>query len=110
MSGGPDKEPVDGLEDGALVLPVPAQERSLSLAEPPEPAPPRSWRERWRCFPWRNTAHTLRERFREDRLGVTASSLTFTTVLALVPFSRWRWRCSRRSPSSRACRSCWNAG
>jgi membrane protein len=86
MSGGPDKEPVDGLEDGALVLPVPAQERSLSLAEPPEPAPPRSWRERWRCFPWRNTAHTLRERFREDRLGVTASSLTFTTVLALVPF------------------------
>lgn len=37
-------------------------------------------------FPWRNTAHTLRERFREDRLGLTASSLTFTTVLALVPF------------------------
>ncbi len=86
MSGGPEKEPVDGLEDGALALPVPAQERSLSLAEPPEPAVPRSWRERWRCFPWRNTAHTLRERFREDRLGVTASSLTFTTVLALVPF------------------------
>ncbi len=37
-------------------------------------------------FPWRNTAHTLRERFREDRLGLTASSLTFTTILALVPF------------------------
>ena len=37
-------------------------------------------------FPWRVTAHTLRERFREDRLGLTASSLTFTTVLALVPF------------------------
>ena len=37
-------------------------------------------------FPWKNTAHTLRERFREDRLGLTASSLTFTTVLALVPF------------------------
>ena len=37
-------------------------------------------------FPWRITAHTLRERFREDRLGLTASSLTFTTVLALVPF------------------------
>lgn len=37
-------------------------------------------------FPWKNTALTLRERFREDRLGVTASSLTFTTTLALVPF------------------------
>ena len=38
-----------------------------------------------RRFPWRNTAHTLRERFREDRLGITASSLTFTTIMALVP-------------------------
>jgi membrane protein len=38
-----------------------------------------------RRFPWRNTAITLRERFREDRLGQTASSLTFTTVMALVP-------------------------
>jgi len=37
-------------------------------------------------FPWRTTAHMLRERFREDRLGVTASSLTFTTLRALVPF------------------------
>ncbi len=36
-------------------------------------------------FPWRNTAAVLRERFREDRLGLTASSLTFTTVIALVP-------------------------
>jgi membrane protein len=36
-------------------------------------------------FPWRNTAVTLRERFREDRLGVTASSLTFTTTISLVP-------------------------
>jgi len=39
-----------------------------------------------RRFPWRNTAVTLRERFREDRLGLTASSLTFTTTIALVPF------------------------
>ncbi len=38
-----------------------------------------------RTFPWRNTATVLRERFREDRLGLTASSLTFTTVIALVP-------------------------
>ncbi len=37
-------------------------------------------------FPWASTAHTLRERFREDQLGLTASSLTFTTTLALVPF------------------------
>ncbi len=36
-------------------------------------------------FPWRSTVHTLRERFSEDRLGVTASSLTFTTTIALVP-------------------------
>ncbi len=36
-------------------------------------------------FPWRNTATTLRERLREDQLGLTASSLTFTTTLALVP-------------------------
>src|SRR3954466_2317449 len=37
-------------------------------------------------FPWRSTAQTLRERFREDRLGLSASSLTFTTTIALVPF------------------------
>src|SRR5215218_5068358 len=37
-------------------------------------------------FPWRSTALTLRERFREDRLGLSASSLTFTTTIALVPF------------------------
>jgi len=36
-------------------------------------------------FPWKNTAITLRERFRDDRLGLTASSLTFTTTIALVP-------------------------
>ncbi len=36
-------------------------------------------------FPWRGTALTLRARFREDRLGLTASSLTFTTTIALVP-------------------------
>ena len=37
-------------------------------------------------FPWVPTAQTLRERFREDRLGLSASSLTFTTTIALVPF------------------------
>lgn len=38
-----------------------------------------------RVFPWRETGRTLLERFREDRLGNTASSLTFTTVISLVP-------------------------
>lgn len=37
-------------------------------------------------FPWRGTALTLRDRFREDHMGLTASSLTFTTSIALVPF------------------------
>lgn len=37
-------------------------------------------------FPWLTTLLTLRERFREDRLGLSASSLTFTTTIALVPF------------------------
>ena len=36
-------------------------------------------------FPWRITAQTLWERFREDRLAVTAGSLTFTTTISLVP-------------------------
>jgi len=45
-----------------------------------------TWLAQLAHFPWRTTAHMLRERFREDRLGVTASSLTFTTLLALVPF------------------------
>lgn len=38
-----------------------------------------------RSWPWLDTFVTLRYRFREDRLGVTASSLTFTTLIALVP-------------------------
>ena len=37
-------------------------------------------------FPWRNTLRTLQTRFSQDQLGLTASSLTFTTLLALVPF------------------------
>jgi membrane protein len=36
-------------------------------------------------WPWLDTLQTLRARFREDRLGVTASSLTFTTLISLVP-------------------------
>ena len=59
----------------------------------PNPTPRRTWPERLETlrksllhFPWKNTVLTLRERFREDRLGLTASSLTFTTTIALVPF------------------------
>ncbi|MCZ8074790.1 MAG: YihY/virulence factor BrkB family protein, partial [Paucibacter sp.] len=36
-------------------------------------------------WPWRLTVHSLRERFREGRLGLTAGSLTFTTLISLVP-------------------------
>jgi membrane protein len=38
-----------------------------------------------RAWPWYETVRTLRQRFREDRLAVTAGSLTFTTLIALVP-------------------------
>jgi membrane protein len=41
--------------------------------------------DRLSAFPWRSSAQALRQRFREDRLGLTASSLTFTTTIALVP-------------------------
>ncbi len=37
-------------------------------------------------FPWGETAYTLRARFRDDQMGLTAGSLTFTTSIALVPF------------------------
>ncbi len=36
-------------------------------------------------WPWLDTLRTLRQRFREDRLGLTAGSLTFTTLISLVP-------------------------
>ena len=40
-----------------------------------------------RSWPWLDTLHTLRERIREDRLGLTAGSLTFTTLISLVPLA-----------------------
>ncbi|APW42283.1 YihY family inner membrane protein [Rhodoferax saidenbachensis] len=46
----------------------------------------RVWLQDVAKVPWLDAATTLRERFREDRLGLTASSLTFTTTIALVPF------------------------
>ena len=44
------------------------------------------WLSDVRSVRWRDAIVTLRERFREDRLGLTAGSLTFTTTIALVPF------------------------
>lgn len=38
-----------------------------------------------RSWPWFETARTLRRRFREDALGLTAGSLTFNTLITLVP-------------------------
>ena len=37
-------------------------------------------------FPWKRVALNLKERFKGDQLALTASSLTFTTIIALVPF------------------------
>lgn len=37
-------------------------------------------------FPWRPAARTLGARLGEDRLALSAGSLTFTTTIALVPF------------------------
>src|SRR5262245_47912452 len=38
-----------------------------------------------RTWPWADTWHTMRQRFVEDHLGLTAGSLTFTTLVGLVP-------------------------
>ena len=46
----------------------------------------RVWLQDVARVPWLHAATTLRARFREDHLGLTASSLTFTTTIALVPF------------------------
>ncbi|MBH9575700.1 YihY family inner membrane protein [Inhella proteolytica] len=43
-----------------------------------------SWRD-LRRWPWRESAAGLQARFTELRLGVTAGSLTFTTLISLVP-------------------------
>jgi membrane protein len=44
------------------------------------------WLPDFKHIPWLTAGRTLLERFREDRLGMQASSLTFTTTMALVPF------------------------
>ncbi len=42
---------------------------------------------RLQAWPWLGTALTLARRFREDRLALTAGSLTFTSVISLVPLA-----------------------
>jgi membrane protein len=42
---------------------------------------------RLQAWPWLGTLLTLVRRFREDRLALTASSLTFTSVISLVPLA-----------------------
>ena len=42
---------------------------------------------RLQVWPWLGTVLTLAQRFREDRLGLTAGSLTFTSVISLVPLA-----------------------
>ncbi len=37
-------------------------------------------------FPWASSLRALHARFKNDQLALTASSLTFTTAIALVPF------------------------
>ena len=44
-----------------------------------------SWWQELRDVPWMQLGGVLMRRFSEARLGLSASSLTFTTVLALVP-------------------------
>ncbi len=45
----------------------------------------RGWWQELAELPWRQMLGVLSRRFRDARLGVSASSLTFTTVLAMVP-------------------------
>lgn len=42
---------------------------------------------RFQAWPWSGTAVTLAGRFREDRLALTAGSLTFTSVISIVPLA-----------------------
>jgi len=65
---------------------------SANVEVPSEAAAARPWSERLaqladtlQRWPYRETAIVLRERFRDDRLGLTAGSLTFTTLISLVP-------------------------
>ena len=49
------------------------------------PGSPARWLRAVQRWPWLSTLKTLVQRFREDRLALTAGSLTFTTIISLVP-------------------------
>lgn len=66
-----------------LNLPLPMNPRSL-LGDTGR-AEARAMLDALQRWPWLETLRTLRARFREDRLGLTAGSLTFTTLISLVP-------------------------
>jgi membrane protein len=55
------------------------------LIPPPVPVGPLF--KRLQAWPWLGTLLTLVRRFREDRVALTASSLTFTSVISLVPLA-----------------------
>ena len=48
-------------------------------------ASPAHWLRALQRWPWLSTLKTLVRRFREDRLALTAGSLTFTTIISMVP-------------------------
>ena len=46
---------------------------------------PAHWLRALQRWPWLSTLKTLARRFRDDRLGLTAGGLTFTTIISMVP-------------------------
>ena len=54
-----------------------------------------------RDWPWFDTLRTLRLRLRDDHLGLTASSLTFTTLISLVPLDRLLLQDQRKTQAFR---------
>ena len=52
------------------------------MTEPPAAG---RWLAAVEAWPWLTTAEAMARRFREDRLALTAGSLTFTTIISLVP-------------------------
>ena len=59
---------------------APASRRVTALQGSPE-----HWLRALQRWPWLATLKTLARRFREDRLGLTAGGLTFTTIISMVP-------------------------
>ena len=76
----------------SMSKPLPVRAESGLAADGPEASPAaraadlaRELPDTLRRWPWQETLRVLAQRFKEDRLGLTAGSLTFTTLIALVP-------------------------